>query len=548
MERLLYDTKSSDVAVAWRAAHCAGSSGALAKQLTRKRLEGVNITRLIDHDYAALLNHKAFQMNKWGILLKGTVVVHSRHIDFLKTDQEILLRRIKDSERIDLSLMVPLSTTTKSKKQKKPTHVYNTTNIELDPLNEDSFVAEFETANKVNKFTTDIRNITLHDNYLNVPEDELLSKSVVGETGNIDLDNAEQIRLVMEMFNCNETAASHNIGETASSSKVDISNQQEMTNADAAPSDLFVDHHVPVDEPPNQSTSHVEPVVADDLPMQKTNSAIPVVELTSQEVRDIRKPKGKKTQKKKTLLIDEKAYDAEVEKLYKSTDKKLFTREDKHGWMSKTNDFEFHGMINSTVSAMFERPLINLHEEIRNSLFNMRKTATDLADDDSALNRHRREQQSMMPSTNAGVADEPSRKRKKRDQSANETDNAQTMPSIDESVMAPASEDPVNHVEPEMASELPEMTSNLLFSNTERDMGDRMSKNEAELLIDEQVELHGSVTLSEILERNQITTRRGICAVFYSVLEKAKSDHIQPVQQHPYGEIHITASEHHSFI
>ena len=94
----------------------------------------------------------------------------------------------------------------------------------------------------------------------------------------------------------------------------------------------------------------------------------------------------------------------------------------------------------------------------------MRKTATDLADDDSALNRHRREQQSMMPSTNAGVADEPSRKRKKRDQSANETDNAQTMPSIDESVMAPASEDPVNHVEPEMASELPEKTSNLLFS------------------------------------------------------------------------------------
>ena len=38
MERLLYDTKSSDVAVAWRAAHCAGA-GALAKQLTRKRLE-----------------------------------------------------------------------------------------------------------------------------------------------------------------------------------------------------------------------------------------------------------------------------------------------------------------------------------------------------------------------------------------------------------------------------------------------------------------------------------------------------------------------------
>ena len=61
-------------------------------------------------------------------------------------------------------------------------------------------------------------------------------------------------------------------------------------------------------------------------------------------------------------------------------------------------------------------------------------------------------------------------------------------------------------------------------------MGDRMSKSEAEQLIDEQVELHGSVTLNEILARNNITSRRGICAVFYSVLEKAKADHIQPVQ------------------
>ena len=121
------------------------------------------------------------------------------------------MRRIKDSERIDLSLMAPnLSAKTgkqqKTKKQKTATNAYNIeSNIELDGLNEDSFVAEFETANKINKFTTDLRNITLHDsNYLNVADDELLSQSVVGDSGNIDLDNAEQIRLVMEMFNVNE--------------------------------------------------------------------------------------------------------------------------------------------------------------------------------------------------------------------------------------------------------------------------------------------------------------------------------------------------------
>ena len=38
MEQLLYDLKASDVAVAWRAAHCAGSTTKLAK-LSRKRLE-----------------------------------------------------------------------------------------------------------------------------------------------------------------------------------------------------------------------------------------------------------------------------------------------------------------------------------------------------------------------------------------------------------------------------------------------------------------------------------------------------------------------------
>ena len=43
MERLLYDTKASDVAVAWRAAHCNGTTAKLAK-LSRKRVEVSEIT------------------------------------------------------------------------------------------------------------------------------------------------------------------------------------------------------------------------------------------------------------------------------------------------------------------------------------------------------------------------------------------------------------------------------------------------------------------------------------------------------------------------
>ena len=76
--------------------------------------------------------------------------------------------------------------------------------------------------------------------------------------------------------------------------------------------------------------------------------------------------------------------------------------------------------------------------------------ATDLADEDSALNRYRREQQqTTMPSGHvppAENADEPSRKRKKRaDRSA--TDIGQTMPTIDESVELPPPPPPTANVD-----------------------------------------------------------------------------------------------------
>ena len=158
---------------------------------------------------------------------------------------------------------------------------------------------------------------------------------------------------------------------TSGSSKGDMSNQQEITSTDAAAP--TIDQNVPfgVDEPINQTTATEPPPPMADLTQTGTlaKSAVQGVELTSQEIRDIRKPKGKKTLKKKKLLIDEKQHDKEVQQLYKSSDKKLFTREDKYGWLSKTNDYEFHGLINSTVTALFERPLINMHEEILKSLF-----------------------------------------------------------------------------------------------------------------------------------------------------------------------------------
>ena len=96
--------------------------------------------------------------------------------------------------------------------------------------------------------------------------------------------------------------------------------------------------------------------------------------------------------------------------------------------------------------------------------------ATDLADEDSALNRYRREQQqTTMPSGHvppADNADEPSRKRKKRaDRSAvDQTGHGQTMPTIDESIEPPPPTANVDYVAPEMGpAEMPNETTRNSF-------------------------------------------------------------------------------------
>ena len=113
----------------------------------------------------------------------------------MKTDADILLSKLKSAESNDMSFL-----TKKQKKSKK--NVFEVTEANLENIDEDSFAREFDKS--VQKFTTDLRNITLHDpaNFIHVEEEEL-NATPVGQTGDIDIDDAEQIRLVMELFNMN---------------------------------------------------------------------------------------------------------------------------------------------------------------------------------------------------------------------------------------------------------------------------------------------------------------------------------------------------------
>ena len=90
----------------------------------------------------------------------------------------------------------------KQKKQKK--NIFEVTEVNLGHVDEDSFAREFESDKSLKKFTTDLRNITLHDptNFIQVDEEEF-NTTTVGQTGDIDIDDAEQIRMVMELFNMN---------------------------------------------------------------------------------------------------------------------------------------------------------------------------------------------------------------------------------------------------------------------------------------------------------------------------------------------------------
>ena len=110
----------------------------------------------------------------------------------------MLLNKIKSSEGNNMSFLLAK----KQKKQKK--NIFEVTEVNLDHVDEYSFAREFESDKSLKKFTTDLRNITLHDptNFIQVDEEEF-NTTTVGKTGDIDLDDAEQIRLVMEMFNMN---------------------------------------------------------------------------------------------------------------------------------------------------------------------------------------------------------------------------------------------------------------------------------------------------------------------------------------------------------
>ena len=116
----------------------------------------------------------------------------------MRTDSDMLLNKIKNSEGNNMSFLL----SKKQKKQKK--NIFEVTEVNLGHVDEDSFAREFESDKSLKKFTTDLRNITLHDptNFIQVDEEEF-NTTTVGQTGDIDIEDAEQIRLVMELFNMN---------------------------------------------------------------------------------------------------------------------------------------------------------------------------------------------------------------------------------------------------------------------------------------------------------------------------------------------------------
>ena len=180
-------------------------------------------------------------------------------------------------------------------------------------------------------------------------------KSVLGNSGNIDLDNEEQIRAVMDLFadktyasNAADLFTTNPTNDSKASSGEQISGDAEMSSVHP-PSGI----EPPAPDVPPEVAPEVErevPPVADVTAEQdQANHARakpqmpPMAELTSQEIRDL-KPKPKKKKRNSGLIIDSVTTDESMTgDLLESKNKELYTKENKLGWDTK-NDTYFYGL------------------------------------------------------------------------------------------------------------------------------------------------------------------------------------------------------------
>ena len=299
-------------------------------------------------------------------------------IDFLSTDTNKLLSRIKDSERGDFSFAVPELNTTGKKKGKKRNMV-NFDNIE-EPAFDDFIMSE----RQMNQFTTNLRDITINEDHFGIHvEDSDFSawvvtqslsvgnsyfksencgvnfnpskdKSVLGNSGNIDLDNEEQIRAVMDLFadktyasNAADLFTTNPTNDSKASSGEQISGDAEMSSVHP-PSGIEPPAPDVAPEVAPEVEREVPPVAEVTAQQDQANHARakpqmpPMAELTSQEIRDL-KPKPKKKKRNSGLIIDSVTTDESMTETLQSKDKELYTKENKLGWDTK-NDTYFYGL------------------------------------------------------------------------------------------------------------------------------------------------------------------------------------------------------------
>ena len=183
-------------------------------------------------------------------------------------------------------------------------------------------------------------------------------KNVLGNSGNIDLDNEELIRAVMDLFADKSyanmwTSSTNQLDDSNVPSGEQISGDAPMPSLDNPPSTI----EPPAPDVGPEVAPEVGPEVAPEAPRVGDVTAEqnqpdqgnlarprmePMVELTSQEIRDL-KPKSKKKKRNSGLVIDSETCDESLKPLLESKDKTLFTKEDKLGWDTENNPY-FYGL------------------------------------------------------------------------------------------------------------------------------------------------------------------------------------------------------------
>jgi len=375
MEKFIQDWKTCDMSLIWKA-----QLDDKLPKVSRRRLENVKLGKIIQKDFAQLIDENSLSIGKWGYILFGTCVIQKKKLAYLLVDSRKLLNQISHAGRTDFKV-----------KKKIPKAAEADDNFEIPEINIDDLT------DLMNGNTARHQDITLRERqeeFLTFDQEMLDFENTLA----INLDDPEQVRHVQDLF---EHTNNTNIGDGPSfaNKEQDLSTRTPSAEQPTIPDPVpeVPEPQVPENPlpsetipPPEQFADREHPDPPRNEVPQPDPANFKLRELTSDEIREIRTPKNqrdgqpkpKKAKRNQKLIIDSELECPEFRQLRKSKEVDMHTnsKEDiakKLGFANEISHSDFRdlkmfnpwfGLENQTLRQLYSTPLIRIQKDIKEAI------------------------------------------------------------------------------------------------------------------------------------------------------------------------------------